>query len=116
LYRLAAESRGVFVNVAFTEPFGLTLLEAAACGLPVVATNQGGPMDIVANLRNGILVDPRDTEAMQAAMREIVSNEKLWRTFSNSGIRNLRLHYGWPNHVTRYVEEVNGVLALPNAA
>jgi sucrose-phosphate synthase len=116
LYRLAAESRGVFVNVAFTEPFGLTLVEAAACGLPVLATNQGGPVDIVGNLRNGILVDPRDTAAMQAAMREIVSNQALWRSFSNSGIRNLRRYYSWQSHVTRYVEELNGAFSLPKAA
>jgi sucrose-phosphate synthase len=104
------------VNVAFTEPFGLTLLEAAACGLPVVATNQGGPVDIVGNLRNGRVVNPEDMPMVQAAIREIVSNDTLWRTFSNSGIRNLQLHYSWQSHVSRYVEELNGVLALPKAA
>ncbi|KXS30367.1 MAG: Sucrose-phosphate synthase, partial [Candidatus Gallionella acididurans] len=41
-YRLAAASGGVFVNPALTEPFGLTLIEAAACGLPIVATGDGG--------------------------------------------------------------------------
>jgi sucrose-phosphate synthase len=57
LYRIAAERRGVFVNPALTEPFGLTLLEASATGLPIVATNDGGPNDIVRNCKNGILVD-----------------------------------------------------------
>jgi sucrose-phosphate synthase len=60
LYRIAAESRGVFVNPALTEPFGLTLLEASATGLPIVATNDGGPNDIMRNCHNGILVDPTD--------------------------------------------------------
>jgi sucrose-phosphate synthase len=41
IYRLAASSRGVFINPALTEPFGLTLLEAAASGLPIVATENG---------------------------------------------------------------------------
>ena len=41
-YRLAANSHGVFINPALTEPFGLTLLEAAASGVPVVATEVGG--------------------------------------------------------------------------
>ena len=44
-------TRGVFVNPALTEPFGLTLIEAAAIGLPIVATEDGGPRDIIANCR-----------------------------------------------------------------
>ncbi len=63
LYRLAALSGGVFVNPALTEPFGLTLLEAAASGLPVVATEDGGPQDIIENCGNGYLVDPLDPRA-----------------------------------------------------
>ena len=43
------------------EPFGLTLIEAAAHGAPIVATSNGGPVDIVNTLGNGVLVDPSDT-------------------------------------------------------
>ena len=42
VYRWAAKRHGLFVTPALTEPFGLTLLEAAACGLPMVATDDGG--------------------------------------------------------------------------
>lgn len=62
LFRIAAEKKGVFVNPALTEPFGLTLLEASATGLPIVATNDGGPQDIIHNCGNGILVDPINTK------------------------------------------------------
>ncbi len=47
LYRHVTNLGGVFVNAALTEPFGLTLLEAGATGLPIVATNDGGPRDII---------------------------------------------------------------------
>ena len=60
LYRLAAQRRGIFVNPALTEPFGLTLIEAAASGLPIVATEDGGPRDIIAHCKNGVLVNPLD--------------------------------------------------------
>ena len=53
LYRVAAQSQGLFVNPALTEPFGLTLLEAAASGLPIVATADGGPRDITNICQNG---------------------------------------------------------------
>ncbi|MGJ3626676.1 glycosyltransferase [Sphingomonas sp. MMS24-JH45] len=59
LYARASQG-GVFVNPALHEPFGLTLIEAAAAGVPVVSTRNGGPGDIVAAIGHGILVDPRD--------------------------------------------------------
>ncbi|MEZ6067717.1 MAG: glycosyltransferase [Planctomycetaceae bacterium] len=49
LYRIAASSHGVSVNSAFTELFGLTLIESSACGLPFVSTSNGGPTDIARN-------------------------------------------------------------------
>jgi sucrose-phosphate synthase len=67
LYRIAAESGGVFVNAALTEPFGLTLIESAACGIPVVATDDGGPRDIIKNCQNGILVDVSDPKNISTA-------------------------------------------------
>ena len=54
LYRMAARTGGVFVNASLSETFGLTLIESAASGLPVVSTKNGGPRDIIANCKNGI--------------------------------------------------------------
>lgn len=67
-YRLAAALQGVFINPALTEPFGLTLIEAAACGLPIIATEDGGPIDIIKNCQNGLLVDPLDRRSITAAL------------------------------------------------
>ena len=72
LYRAAAKRRGVFVNPALTEPFGLTLLEAAASGLPVVATADGGPTAIVEACANGLLVDALDSDGIAAALLDVV--------------------------------------------
>ena len=58
------------MNPALTEPFGLTLIEAAACGLPVVATNDGGPIDILGRCRNGLLVDVSSSEALRTTWRK----------------------------------------------
>ncbi|MGA6927611.1 MAG: glycosyltransferase, partial [Desulfosarcina sp.] len=74
LYRIAAESRGVFVNPALTEPFGLTLLEASAAGLPIVATDDGGPNEIVRNCKNGLLVNVARTGQISTALRKIVAD------------------------------------------
>jgi sucrose-phosphate synthase len=110
LYRLAMRRRGVFVNAALTEPFGLTLIEAAACGLPVVATDDGGPRDILTNCRNGFLVDALDTDAIAARIEDVIFDKERWRRFSQSGQSGVRRHYTWTAHVNKYVKEVTAMI------
>lgn len=110
LYRLAFRRRGVFVNPAFTEQFGLTLIEAAASGVPVVATRHGGPPDIVRNCRNGLLVDPNDATAIAQALLDVLRSGPEWRKWSASGIRGIARHYTWQAHVAKYLREVGRVL------
>ncbi len=110
-YRLAAHAGGVFVNPALTEPFGLTLIEAAASGLPIVATEDGGPVDITENCRNGLLVDPLDREAIAAALLEVLDDRERWREMADNGLEGVRRHYAWPAHAAKYVAELEPLLA-----
>ncbi len=110
LYRLAALSRGVFINPALTEPFGLTLLEAAASGLPIVATDDGGPTDIINNCRNGELIDPLSSKAITAALLRVLSNRDRWDELAANGLSGVREHYSWESHTTDYVPEVKRLL------
>jgi len=106
LYRIAAEKGGVFVNPALTEPFGLTLLEASATGLPFVATRDGGPKDIVANCQNGILVDPSQPAKIAGALKSIIADREKWDTFSKNGIMKVRQHYTWESHARTYMNKI----------
>ncbi|WP_295624881.1 HAD-IIB family hydrolase [uncultured Nitrosomonas sp.] len=110
LYRLAARRRGVFVNPALTEPFGLTLIEAAASGLPFVATEDGGPQDIVTNCCNGLLVNPLDPAAIASALDSVLSDKQQWRLWAKNGVAGTRRHYSWDAHVSKYVKEVRKLL------
>lgn len=109
-YRLAANSRGVFINPALTEPFGLTLLEAGATGLPIVATNDGGPRDIIANCQNGILVDPLDSDEIEHALLRALTSPEQWDEWSQNGILGTRKYYSWNNHVNRYLRDVDNII------
>jgi sucrose-phosphate synthase len=110
LYRLAAASAGVFINPALTEPFGLTLIEAAASGLPIVATEDGGPRDITGNCDNGYLVDPLDKSAIEKALLKILSDSSAWRTLAKNGIKGVRRHYSWEAHVEQYLDAVHAIV------
>ena len=110
LYRMAAHSRGVFVNPALTEPFGLTLLEAAASGLPIVATSDGGPMDIIANCQNGLLIDPVDDSSIEKALLRVLSDPRQWDEWSARGIDGATEHYSWKKHVDRYLRDVKDIV------
>lgn len=106
IYRLCARKKGVFVNIALTEPFGLTILESTACGCPVVATEDGGPAEIIPTCQNGILVSPTDTKAIQEALKEILVDQEKWKSMSNNGITRVRQHYSWDTHVENYLKLV----------
>ncbi len=103
IYRWAAHRRGLFVNPALTEPFGLTLLEAAACGLPMIATDDGGPKDILARCQNGLLADVTDLESLQDSLEEGSSDIDKWRRWSDSGIEAVNRHFSWDAHVCNYL-------------
>ncbi len=116
LYRHAARGGGVFINPALTEPFGLTILEAAASGLPVVATHDGGPTDIIGNCQNGLLVDPLDHAAIEHALLRMLSEPDQWQQWSSNGITGVKKHYSWTTHVDRYLRdvlEIVGQAAVP---
>ncbi len=110
LYRLAARTRGVLVSPGLNENFGLTLLEAAASGLPVIATTQGGPQEIVANCRNGLLVDPQDINAMTLALHTVLGERTRWRRWSRNGITGVARHYSWEAHAHSYLKHIERVL------
>jgi len=106
LYRITAESKGVFVNPALIEPFGLTLLEAGACGAPIVATNDGGPVDIIGNCENGMLVDVSSPSNISDAIKKIIVNPNIWTEYSTNGINNVRKYYSWDAHIKRYMGKI----------
>lgn len=108
-YRIVAATRGVFVNPALTEPFGLTLIEAAASGLPIVATRDGGPRDIIGNCANGFLVDPLNPEQIAGRLLQLLDDADLWRTCSEKGLRGVREHYSWEAHASRYLRLITAV-------
>ncbi len=107
LYRLTAKTRGVFINPALTEPFGLTLIEAAASGVPIIATSDGGPQDIISACKNGLLIDPLNIKQIQDALRTALTDKEQWQSWSSNGMVNVCQHFSWDSHVEQYLKKVH---------
>ncbi|MBS0631878.1 MAG: glycosyltransferase family 4 protein [Verrucomicrobia bacterium] len=71
------EKMDIFVNPAPLEPFGRSIVEAMMCGLPVVATAAGGPLEIVKEGVTGFLVPPSDPGALMQKLTILVADESL---------------------------------------
>lgn len=104
IYRVAARKKGVFVNATPGENFGLTIVEAAACGLPVVASPSGGPKEILEHCKNGLLVDVDNPKAIAEALKKIIADQALWEKYSGNGIVATNHLYSWEAHCNRYME------------
>lgn len=101
-YALARESGGVFVNPALTEPYGLTLTEAAHHGVPVVATNQGGAADIVAELGHGRTADPRDHAAFGSAIAALLTDRDAREFAAQEGRERVQAQT-WEAYADRFI-------------
>jgi phosphatidylinositol alpha-mannosyltransferase len=78
------------------ESFGIILLEAMACGKPVVATNIQGYASVLANGEEGLLVPPRDEKALAHALLSLLNDKNLRLKMGNKG-RTKAEKYSWPN-------------------
>jgi glycosyltransferase involved in cell wall biosynthesis len=79
----------VFVLSSITEGMPLALMEAMATGLPVVATRVGGIPEILVDGINGLLVNPRDANALASSIIAILSNSDLRRKLSTGALRTI---------------------------
>jgi sucrose-phosphate synthase len=97
-YRYFAGRGSLFALTAFYEPFGLAPIEAAACGLAVVATKNGGPTEIFED-GSGILVDPFDPDDIAAGLAECLSRQQ---ELAARGIERVRSTYTWDKTAAKY--------------
>ena len=109
IYRVAARKKGVFVNATPGENFGLTIVESAACGLPVVASPTGGPKEILEHCENGLLVNVDDPIAIADALKKIIADQVSWEKYSANGIRAVNQLYSWSAHANKYMEIVDNL-------
>jgi glycosyltransferase involved in cell wall biosynthesis/phosphoheptose isomerase len=88
-------SADALVTVPWYEPFGITPLEAMACGVPVVASAVGGMIDTVVDGVTGRHVPPRDPHRLAAILRELLADDGSRIAQGQAGARRTRMLYDW---------------------
>jgi glycosyltransferase involved in cell wall biosynthesis len=86
----------VFVSPTYSEGFSNTVLEAMACGLPVVSTRVVGVVDCLRDGENGLLVEPGDPPALAAALDRLLTDRELYTRIRGQALREVREQYSWP--------------------
>ncbi|HRQ05628.1 MAG TPA: sucrose synthase [Nitrosomonas halophila] len=105
LYRHIADKRGIFVQPALFEAFGLTIIEAMASGLPTFATRYGGPLEIIQHNRSGFHIDP--TEGAESAdliadfLERSQENHGEWERISHGALDRVASRYTWRLYAER---------------
>ncbi len=105
LYRCIADRRGVFVQPALFEAFGLTVIEAMSTGLPTFATRYGGPLEIIEDGVSGFHIDPNHGSESAAIIADFLarcaSDPGHWERLSEGALARVESRYTWALYARR---------------
>ena len=95
------------VPATYDEPKGVSLLEAMACGVPLVQPRRGSFTEIVENTGGGLLVQPDDPESLAEGILKLARNNELAEELSANGFHGVREHYTAAHMADRVLECYN---------
>lgn len=103
----------IFVMSSVTEGLGTSLLDAMACGKPIVATSAGGMPEVVEDGRTGLLIPPRDHHAMATAIVRLLKDEALRRQMGDAGLSLVNAKFSAERMVQGTLDAYQRVAARP---
>lgn len=105
IYRVIADHKGIFVQPALFEAFGLTILESMISGLPTFGTQFGGPLEIIQDRVNGFYINPTNLAETASKIIDFASkcdqNPNYWEEISRQGMERVYSTYTWKIHTTK---------------
>ncbi len=104
----------IFINCSKVESFGVAVLEAMSCELPVIVTKTKGYCEIVEDKKTGIILKDRKPSTMAEAIIQLLENDDLRKRFGIEGRKRVEKFYDWNKNVDTMIELYNKVLQGKN--
>lgn len=101
----------IYLHPARAENFPLAILEAMACGVPVVASSVGGIPEQVTDGKDGFLAEVGDAEAMSSAIIQLLSDQVLAQSFAQAAAARAKAQFGVKRMVDAYIETFERLLS-----
>lgn len=93
------------------EPFGMVVIEAMACGRPVIATRHGGPCETIKEGETGYLVSPQHTSELRTALVRLASQPQLRQQLGAAGRQRVLQQFSYPHHIAAFEQLYLDMLA-----
>jgi L-malate glycosyltransferase len=101
----------VFVNISEYESFGVSVIEAMACGIPVVVSNVGGLKEIVRDESLGLRVEPGNIEETTLAIERLLKDKNLYNELSINGREHVSKYYNWDQNLSQMILSYKSLIA-----
>jgi glycosyltransferase involved in cell wall biosynthesis len=102
----------IYCAPSILESFGVAVIEASACGLPVIVSRVGGLPEVVQEGQTGLIVPPKDVNALAQAMDTLINNKKLRMDMGRAGIEFVRQNYDWEYCVDKMEQLYNQMVEV----
>lgn len=104
----------IYVAVSIQESFGVAVLEASACGKPVIVSNVGGLPEVVDNGKTGIIVEKENPDELANALIILITNSELKNEMGKNGRMKVSKEYNWQNSLKMMLSIYNECLNSRN--
>jgi glycosyltransferase involved in cell wall biosynthesis len=95
---------------SFEESFGNAIVEAMACGIPVITTNAGSIPEIITQHKNGIMIEPGNSHQLSSEIENLLNNPEKRRSLGKSARETVVSKYSWESTAKRYLSIYSDLL------